>query len=131
MLVSGAQAAYNAWISEEDDLERSREIWNDLDGDLVYYFDKAYIGAFCITRLTDPDGTEECRSGIIYTVIDDPHLEEFEVQVLTPSERRNNKKFWSLRWSMFQGNLLVLDFDTVKNRLGLDVCFNFASFCFF
>ena len=136
LALAGAQAAYDAWISESDDLSRSRQIFDDLDGDLVYYFDRCYIGALCITRLTEADGSEECRSGIVYTIIDDPSLDEFEVQVCTPSEPRNNKKFWSLRWSLFQGNLLIITFETARTRLGIDVCSNVfekncANFFFF
>ena len=45
------------------------------------------------------------------------------MQICTPNEPRDNKKFWSIKWDEFQGSLLVISFNTAKDRIGINVRF--------
>ena len=61
------------------------------------------------------------RSSLIRKVYDGDDWEEPNVEFITPNDV-SNSRYWSLPWSQLQGHVMLLDWETVQNELGINVC---------
>lgn len=119
------KACLETWPSAEEDTRRSQKIWNEQNGNLIYYWNRCYLGALCVTRVFEDDGaTEDIRAGIIWKELRGEDYPEMEVLIISPTE-----SYWNMPWSTLQGNLLVISFEVAKTELGIDVCL--SVFCLF
>ena len=98
-------------------------MWQDGIGEVIFRWDPDYIGCFCITRIWNDDGSEDITCGVIdaektnYSQRTDPY-----VRVLAPNEPLTEDRYWWIKWSALSGNIMRLDFRTVKEDLGINVC---------
>ena len=51
--------------------------------------------------------------------------------MLAPNEPDDDDRYWYMKWSVFSGNIMRLDFRTVNEDLGINVCVPFAGNLFF
>ena len=88
-------------------------------GNLVFYWNRCYLGCLCITRIFENDlQSEDIRVGIVWKELKgEDYPEGMEILIITP-----NDSYWNMPWSRLQGNFLIIDFATARSELGIDVC---------
>ena len=117
---SGTQLCFGEWCTEEVDKRESNKLFANGDGEMLFYWNKKYVGATVVTRLFDPDGTQDIRVSLIkkgyYQGYPEPHIE-----CITPNDPNQDARYWSLPWSSLQGNMILLTWDVCLQKLGINV----------
>ena len=124
-MCSGVKLCFEDWNSAEEDCEKAPKVWSDDAGDVLFYWDRKYLGTTVITRLFESDGSQEIRSSLIRKVYDGAEFDEPNVEFITPNDANPDTRYWSLPWSRLQGHVMVLTWDVCKRDLNIDVCVKF------
>ena len=112
------QACLATWPSPEEEKIKCKKVWDAQQGNLVYYWNRIYLGCLCITRIFENDlESEDVRVGIVWKELrGELYPEGMEILIITP-----NDSYWNMPWARLQGNFLIIDFATAKSELGIDV----------
>ena len=49
---------FDLWIGAEEDETKSKELWISNAGEIIFYWDRGYLGTCVITRLFDVNGAQ-------------------------------------------------------------------------
>ena len=120
LLWLGTELCFAEWCTPEVDAREANKIFADGDGEMLFYWNKQFVGTTVITRLFNMDGTQDICTSLVkkayYKGYDEPHIE-----CITPNDANPEGRYWSLPWSRLQGNMILLTWDVCAERLGINV----------
>ena len=118
---AGTSFAAQEWPSRETDVAKSTHIWETGLGTMIFVWDVKWCGTIVVTRLFNDDETEDILSGILHSELDEGENADPYIQLISPNETEEHR-YWSMEFSQLSGNLMILNFETAEEHLGLNVC---------